>query len=195
MIARPEWFGRPGWALGEAEKARRRTFFRGFVRGLLVGLVVGEILAGLRGCASAPPASGEIRPAEAVIPKEKEINFSYSYVVSDTGSMRPVIWDGDTVRVWPPIIRPWVWGNNLIGKIVIRKNCAWVTNGRIHHYIVAVTPRGAVTAGCNNGELGRGVCEDPGFMARDGSDYDGEVTVEVHQLHPGPQKLHSYQKQ
>lgn len=127
--------------------------------------------------------------AESDIPKDKEINFSYTYVASDTGSMRPAIWDGDTYRVWPPIVRPWVYDReHLLGKIVIRKNYYGYPFDLCHR-IIAITPRGAVTQGDNN------LFPDAGFMARDGSDYAGEVTVDIHQVHPPKQKLHSYQRQ
>lgn len=116
-----------------------------------------------------------------------ELSNSYEYVAVSTGSMRPMIWDGDHYRVIFPDARPWVYDReHLLDKVVIRKNCGLPFN--LCHRIIALTPRGAITQGDNN------LYPDRGFMSRDGSDYGGEVVVTWHNPKPGKQVRHSWQR-
>lgn len=156
---------------------------------IIGAIVVIVILVMLCGC-----ATSTLNPdfnQDCIVPPEKWGNFEYTYICPDTGSMRPAINDGDTLKVQPPAIQPWHYDMGLLGKIVIRINVPNHPAGLCHR-IIAITSRGAVTGGDNNVD-DRGIhIPDPGFMAIDGSDYGGMVTVVKHV--EGPQKLHSFQR-
>lgn len=132
--------------------------------------------------------------SQSVHGESPQIENTYCYEVPDSGSMRPAIWDGDTVRVWLPALRPWHYDRSLLGKIVKRRHCSWSPTGECVHRIVAITPQGAVTRGDNCVGWEGEPLNDPGFMAKNGSDYGGEVTIDVHNPNPGKQRRHSFER-